>query len=865
MFIKTSRHLNIKKLSIAIAASLLTSGVIIGLRFQGILEQGELLAYDYLVRLNAQDGSDPRILLVEIDDSSLKKLNSDKVSDGTLAKTIKTLQQYQPRVIGIDILRDIPIGEGRDELITYINNLYEPLEGQIKPVIFSCALPSDSKPTGINPPPIIDVDSAVGFVDVEPDAINMFGGEIIRRALLSSIPASTSESSSGALPGLEDVGNPLCYSPFSLGFLTALSYLQAEDIFINTEKITEGVIKVGSATFQDFESNAGGYQNLETGVYQVILDYHFRQPAATIPLKKVLDGEISAEQIKDKVVLIGYTTKEDIHQNPFGIQPGVLIHGWTVSQILSNVLDKRPQIWYWSESIEWLWISAWGLTGGLIAWGFRPTWQAYLVEGVALGVVFGSSFFLFTQQGWIPLIPSSLNLAIAASLVRIILPRLQSKLVEPTTANVNSSSLSTESEFDSSTPQPTIIESVSPQSPASPQPTVVESAPPQPPSPQPTVAESATPQSPSPQPTVVESVSPQPPSPQPTVAESSIPQSPASPQPTVAESATPQPPSPQPAVAESTTPQPPSRPTYTRQDPLAGKIIGNRYRLEKLLGKGGMSKVYLASDTRLANRAVAVKIMTNYSAANNQSLIKRFMRELQVISQLKSPNIVQVTDSGLTPEEKPFQGSPFYVMEYFEGRTLSELLQQSSSLSVNQAIRIMLQVCTGLSEAHKNGIIHRDLKPDNIFLVSGGAFGEEAKILDFGIAKIIETEERQHTQVTQHGSFIGTYRYASPEQCKGVANIDRRTDIYSLGIILYEILSGKNPYNIDAHHTTQGEWIACHIRAEPQPLSSHQHIQDLPDKLEQIVMKCLCKSREERFENLEELTQALKEVNPELF
>ncbi|MCC0176464.1 serine/threonine protein kinase, partial [Waterburya agarophytonicola K14] len=318
---------------------------------------------------------------------------------------------------------------------------------------------------------------------------------------------------------------------------------------------------------------------------------------------------------------------------------------------------------------------------------------------------------------------------------------------------------------------------------------------------------------------------------------------------------------PQPTFVEADTP----RSTYTRQDLLVGKIIANRYRLDDLLGKGGMSKVYLASDTRLDNKTVAIKIMTSYSGNNNQALVKRFNREVKVISSLRSHNIVQVTDFGLTPPEKPFMSSPFYVMEYFQGKTLGEVLQESPFLSVNRTIRIMLQVCTGLKEAHNKGIIHRDLKPDNIFLVAGGVFGEEAKILDFGIAKVVETEEKQQTQMTQHGSFIGTYRYASPEQCKGIPTIDRQTDIYSLGIILYEMLSGKNPYNSDVDRTTQGEWIACHIRAEAQRLSTYEECKDVPDSLKQITMKCLKKSPAERFQSIEELTQALKEVNPSLF
>ena len=794
MFAQFLQHLDIKKLPIAIASSLLVSGVIIGMRSQGIFEQVELLTYDYLIRLSAKSESDPRVLLVAVDDRALKKLNSDKISDRALTKTLQTLRKYQPRVISLDILRDIPIGEGRAELINYVNGVYDPLEGKIKPIIFPCALPSSSKPEGIDPPPVIDGDSAIGFVDLEADAKDMLGGEIIRRIPVSSIPAATTESPADNASSASNAPQSNCYAPFSLSFLTALSYLQSENIALDTANINEGTIRVKNLDFESLAQKAGAYHNLDSGVYQVILDYRFRYPAEVISLANVLEGNITAEQVKDKVVLIGYTTKEDVHQTPYGIEPGVLIHSWAVSQIISNILEERLPIWYWSEPVEWLWIVTWGLVGGAIAWALKPAWQIYLAQGAGAIIIFGSSFWLFTQQGWIPLLPPIFNLAIAGGVAQVALAKLGTSISRVVAKSVSKSS----SNLPLNPPAAELSDSL------------------------PTIAEAAASASDL-LPTVVHF-------------------------------------SPAPSSAKPL-------PVQNPNEPLEGQILGDRYRLEKMLGQGGMSKVYLAFDTKLSDRAVAVKIMTRYSASINPALTKRFMREVKVISRVKSSHVVQVIDFGVTPETYPFDGSPFYVMEYFQGRTLNELVKEVGTLSVKQAIRLILQVSSGLKEAHKHGIIHRDLKPDNIFLVSGGAFGEEAKILDFGIAKIVNTDDEnsQQTLATQAGSFIGTYRYASPEQCRGLPDIDLRTDIYSLGVILYEILSGHSPYNLDVKQTTHADWLVSHIRVEPEPLRSHAHCQNLPQELEELVMKCLRKLPEERFASLAELEQALKKVMPNLF
>ena len=295
------------------------------------------------------------------------------------------------------------------------------------------------------------------------------------------------------------------------------------------------------------------------------------------------------------------------------------------------------------------------------------------------------------------------------------------------------------------------------------------------------------------------------------------------------------------------------------KDPLEGKTLGdnNRYLLQTLLGKGGMSKVYRALDTKFENRIVAIKLMTSYSPAIKQNLIKRFVGEVKAISSLKHHNIIQILDFGVTPNEAPFFGTSFYVMEYFAGKTLQNLLTENRIVPLDSLFKIISQVCAGLKETHEKGIVHRDLKPDNIFLVSGGAFGEIVKIIDFGIAKNISADARNSTQLTQEGSFVGTYRYASPEQCRGLVNIDQRSDIYSLGVILYEAICGNNPYGLDNNlSVSQADWIACHIRVPPKPLKQQPGCENIEDEIENMVMKCLTKSPQDRFSNIKEFQNA---------
>ncbi|MEH2175970.1 protein kinase domain-containing protein [Nostoc sp.] len=299
-----------------------------------------------------------------------------------------------------------------------------------------------------------------------------------------------------------------------------------------------------------------------------------------------------------------------------------------------------------------------------------------------------------------------------------------------------------------------------------------------------------------------------------------------------------------------------------------GRFVGDnqRYRLDRRLGGGGMGEVFLATDTRVGQQ-VALKLLKDTLVASLE-MRKRFEREVAVCAALQSDHIVKISDCGVTPE-----GFPFYVMEYLRGQTLRQLLLREKRLSVERTVKIMAQVCKGLQLAHQGvtlqrdggkttehiQVVHRDLKPDNIFLIPTD-LGEWVKVLDFGVAKI-RSESSENSNITNITStFIGTFRYAPPEQIQSDRNLDARGDIYSLGIILYEMLSAADPFGISikGSHVSEASWVLAHAYEPPKPLREQPGCEHLPEQLEAVVMKCLHKNPANRFATVEELNQALQ-------
>ena len=274
--------------------------------------------------------------------------------------------------------------------------------------------------------------------------------------------------------------------------------------------------------------------------------------------------------------------------------------------------------------------------------------------------------------------------------------------------------------------------------------------------------------------------------------------------------------------------------TQIMTDPLIGRTLDDKYRLEERLGIGGMGTVYRARHL-LIDRAVAVKVL-NQRLVEDEAAKARFRREAKAAGRLQHANAVSVTDFGQTAD-----GHVYIVMELLEGKTLREVLAKDAPLEVARAVSMMLQVSSAVAAAHEAGIIHRDLKPANIFIVQRADVPAALKVLDFGIAKLaadsLDDDDRQ--TLTQVGAIIGTPRYMSPEQCNG-RPLTLASDVYSLGIILYEMLTGTVPFSGPSLVS-----IAVKQTTEP-PRSPREFVSSIPVELENVVLHALEKKPEDR-------------------
>ncbi|NJR69219.1 MAG: serine/threonine protein kinase [Synechococcales cyanobacterium CRU_2_2] len=286
-------------------------------------------------------------------------------------------------------------------------------------------------------------------------------------------------------------------------------------------------------------------------------------------------------------------------------------------------------------------------------------------------------------------------------------------------------------------------------------------------------------------------------------------------------------------------------------DPNVGRVLDNRYELIELVGKGAMGRVYLAKHVMLGG-AVAVKFLSQ--TLLSEKMRDRFFAEARTCAQLghKSIHIVRVTDFGVDASD-----IPFYVMEYLQGENLSALIHKET-LPLPRFLSIMRQTCMGLKAAHEGisvdgktcPIIHRDIKPSNILVTPDDTIGELAKVLDFGIAKLIQ-EDASQTQ-----GFMGTLAYSSPEQMEG-KELDHRSDIYSLGILMYQCLTGKLPVYTDNH--TFGGWYKAHHFQEPQKFEAVLPDLKIPASLAKLIYTCLAKKPEDRPQKMAEI---IEELNP---
>jgi eukaryotic-like serine/threonine-protein kinase len=277
--------------------------------------------------------------------------------------------------------------------------------------------------------------------------------------------------------------------------------------------------------------------------------------------------------------------------------------------------------------------------------------------------------------------------------------------------------------------------------------------------------------------------------------------------------------------------------------PRAGDVIAGKYRLEKVAGEGGMGVVYAAQHLVLKQR-VAVKVLLP-DAATSEHVVERFAREAQAAARIMSEHVARVMDAGATAT-----GAPFLVMEYLEGCDLEELLLVEGALPMTDVVDYLMQALEALAHAHAVGLVHRDIKPANLFLACRADGGNVIKMLDFGISKTMES--RPEDRVLTGQAVLGSPVYMSPEQLRNAKDIDARADIWSLGVVAYELLTGKPPFDGDG----VGEIFAAILEKDAEPL--HTKNWRLPPELSAVIAKCIQRKPEERWNDAAEVAKALQ-------
>jgi len=276
---------------------------------------------------------------------------------------------------------------------------------------------------------------------------------------------------------------------------------------------------------------------------------------------------------------------------------------------------------------------------------------------------------------------------------------------------------------------------------------------------------------------------------------------------------------------------------------LLGQTIDHRYRVEALLGEGGMGLVYRVTHTRL-NKPLAVKVLRRENTRDPE-VLARFRREAESASAIGNQHIVDINDFGTLAD-----GSTYFVMECLEGVDLIDAIDVAQRMPEERAIPIAAQLCRALGAAHDAGIIHRDLKPENVFLIRRNDTDDFVKVLDFGIAKVANGPKR----LTRAGEVLGTPHYMSPEQCEG-DDVDHRTDIYALGVLLYEMVTGHVPHDAD----TMMGILTKHMYEDPIPPKIR--VPQVSQELEQVIMRCLEKKADQRYQTMHDIEADLRRVH----
>lgn len=297
-----------------------------------------------------------------------------------------------------------------------------------------------------------------------------------------------------------------------------------------------------------------------------------------------------------------------------------------------------------------------------------------------------------------------------------------------------------------------------------------------------------------------------------------------------------------------------THPSHHREVLPPGTVLARRYIVRELIGDGGMAQVYLGEHETIG-RPVAIKVLVA-SLARNPSVVVRFLQEARASSKVRHENVVEITDFGETDN-----GRPFMVMEYLEGEDLLTTMEREGALPWERARPMLLQMLAALEAAHDQRVIHRDMKPENVFRITRMGNEDFLKVFDFGIAKVLKDADDPAKSLTLDGQLIGTPAYMSPEMCRG-ERVDGRSDLYSLGILAYQMLTGVLPFSADDE--VPSRLLYCHLHEPVPPMATMAPGIAVEPRVEEIIRRTLAKDRDDRFSSARELADALlADVDPE--
>lgn len=371
----------------AVFASAIVGVLLVTAQQLGVLEHPELIVFDQMMQRRADVNPDPRLLIVAFTENDIQKLKQSSPNGNVLSTVLSKLEQYQAKVIGLDFFRDVPVEPGHKKLLTRLK--------QSPRIVSICKLGDEREPAV--PPPQGVAPEGVGFADLLEDRDG-----VIRRNLLIVSPDEKSK----------------CATPASLGFQLALNYLRIEP------KFTANGMQLGNTVFQPLEPHSGGYRNIDTRGFQILLNYRSKKSVAQqVSITDVLENRINASLVKNRIVLIGTTapSSQDIRVTPYsgglqdnsGKMPGVVIHAHVVSQILDALSNERRLFWFFPEWGQILWMWGWTLVGGVVAWRIQHPFVLGLATSACLGILLLSCFAILTQAGWIPVVSPILGFIVA--------------------------------------------------------------------------------------------------------------------------------------------------------------------------------------------------------------------------------------------------------------------------------------------------------------------------------------------------------------------------------------------------------------------------------------------------------------------